>query len=416
VSSYALALSHLIQQLNKPELASVKALLIDLVGDRAAADMLERLLMWWDKTSNPDGWVYKSYKHWWSECRIPQRALADANKALEAVGVERDIRKAEGAPVSHYRLDEQRFSASIATVIGKPISDVLGIISKSISKAEPAPENGFSETEGKPEKSITTYTAQDPTHVVAGMLSDFGVKGPVLQRVAASSTPEQVAAAIEAAQKRAKENPAGFVVDALRYGWNLSPVEAADHAAREGDEPSARDEGKGVLPSEEATAVDEQPLTPLPPAPHAEEPTRPVEEDAEQLWYAAMCQMEAQFDRASFDTWVRGAALLGRQPGLLVVQVSNQYALDMLQHRLYRDVRRLARDIFGERELELSFQVEAKDESAGSTGRDQQPAARSESGRGSGAGPAHHHARVTPPGQRAQQPKGSAANHRPFAG
>jgi chromosomal replication initiator protein len=73
-------------------------------------------------------------------------------------------------------------------------------------------------------------------------------------------------------------------------------------------------------------------------------------------WTAAFHQLEMQLDRASFDTWVRGATLLGFHEGVFVIGVRNTFARDMLQHRLYRNVRRVLTDMYGQ-SVELRFEV-----------------------------------------------------------
>ncbi len=73
-------------------------------------------------------------------------------------------------------------------------------------------------------------------------------------------------------------------------------------------------------------------------------------------WNAAFHQLEMQLDRASFDTWLRGAVLLGVEDGVFVVGVRNSYARDMLQHRLYRNVRRVLGDVYGT-SAELRFEI-----------------------------------------------------------
>jgi chromosomal replication initiator protein len=87
----------------------------------------------------------------------------------------------------------------------------------------------------------------------------------------------------------------------------------------------------------------------------------------QEAWSAAFYQLEIQLDRASFDTWLRGAVFLDYTPpneisaahtegGIFTVGVANSYARDMLQHRLYRDVRRVVSDVWGAR-VELCFEV-----------------------------------------------------------
>lgn len=71
-------------------------------------------------------------------------------------------------------------------------------------------------------------------------------------------------------------------------------------------------------------------------------------------WDAAFHQLEMQLDRASFETWLRGAWLKQVEradclaPGdttVFVIAVRNSYARETLQHRLYRNIRRVLSDV-----------------------------------------------------------------------
>jgi chromosomal replication initiator protein len=73
-------------------------------------------------------------------------------------------------------------------------------------------------------------------------------------------------------------------------------------------------------------------------------------------WNAAYSQLEIQLDRASFETWLRGAVLLGVEDSTFVIGARNSYARDMLQHRLYRNVRRILSDCYGQ-QVELRFEI-----------------------------------------------------------
>ncbi len=78
----------------------------------------------------------------------------------------------------------------------------------------------------------------------------------------------------------------------------------------------------------------------------------------QEAWNIAFSQLEIQLDRASFETWLRGAVFLGcTEDGTYRVGVANTYARDMLQHRLYREIRRVLGDVLGERAVELCFEV-----------------------------------------------------------
>lgn len=81
------------------------------------------------------------------------------------------------------------------------------------------------------------------------------------------------------------------------------------------------------------------------------------------VWNAALNQLEIQLDRANYDTWLRDASFLAfehstapDQAATFVIGVRNSFARDNLQHRLYRTVRRVLRDIYGS-PVELQFEV-----------------------------------------------------------
>ena len=73
-------------------------------------------------------------------------------------------------------------------------------------------------------------------------------------------------------------------------------------------------------------------------------------------WSAAYSQLEIQLDRASFETWLRDAVFLGVEDGVFVIGARNSYARDMLEHRLYRNVRRVLSDYCGQ-QVELRFEI-----------------------------------------------------------
>ncbi len=72
--------------------------------------------------------------------------------------------------------------------------------------------------------------------------------------------------------------------------------------------------------------------------------------EPQRAWEITHSQLEIQFDRASFDTWLKDISFLEYLPeeALFVLGVSNSYALDMLQHRLQRNVCRVLCDVFGQ--------------------------------------------------------------------
>jgi chromosomal replication initiator protein len=88
--------------------------------------------------------------------------------------------------------------------------------------------------------------------------------------------------------------------------------------------------------------------------------------NAKNAWEVAYSQLELQFDRASFNTWLRGTSFLSVEGDTFIIGVRNSYAQDMLQHRLYASVRRVLSDVYG-RTVELRFEVHSL------TARDNRP-------------------------------------------
>lgn len=83
----------------------------------------------------------------------------------------------------------------------------------------------------------------------------------------------------------------------------------------------------------------------------------------QEAWNTALNQLEIQLDRANFDTWLRDAEFLScaspatsEQAAVFTIGVRNSFARDNLQHRLYRSVRRILRDVYGG-PVEVCFEV-----------------------------------------------------------
>src|ERR1700687_1542169 len=67
----------------------------------------------------------------------------------------------------------------------------------------------------------------------------------------------------------------------------------------------------------------------------------------EQIWQTALGQLQMEIPKSTFETWVRGTALLTHEDGSYVVGVNNAYAKDWLENRLSGAVRRTLTGIVG---------------------------------------------------------------------
>lgn len=83
--------------------------------------------------------------------------------------------------------------------------------------------------------------------------------------------------------------------------------------------------------------------------------------EAAKWWKTAYSQLEIQLDHGSVETFLRGVQLVNAEGNLWQFTTVNQYAADMLQHRLYREIRRVLADVIGvdHKQLDLRFAVEA---------------------------------------------------------
>lgn len=78
--------------------------------------------------------------------------------------------------------------------------------------------------------------------------------------------------------------------------------------------------------------------------------------NSEQLWQAALGQLQIEMPRAAFDTWVRDAELLTYEDCTFIIGVRNAYARDWLEDRLLSTVKRVLTGILG-RTVEVRFVV-----------------------------------------------------------
>ena len=102
---------------NNRHVAVVPRVFIDLFeGDHNAAMVLNQLLYWTDRTSDPEGWFYKTYTEWYKELGLSpyqMRRVINGDPRVENpkptlldIGLEVKRKRAPcGSPVIHYRLD-----------------------------------------------------------------------------------------------------------------------------------------------------------------------------------------------------------------------------------------------------------------------------------------------------------------------
>ncbi len=76
----------------------------------------------------------------------------------------------------------------------------------------------------------------------------------------------------------------------------------------------------------------------------------------EQVWQAALGELQLQLTKSTFDTWLRDTSLLSYEDGGFVIGVENAYAKDWLENRLLSTIKRTLTGIVG-RATEVRFVV-----------------------------------------------------------
>ncbi len=79
-------------------------------------------------------------------------------------------------------------------------------------------------------------------------------------------------------------------------------------------------------------------------------------EAARNAWKSAYNQLELQWDRANFETWLRPTNFLSVEADTFIIGVPNSYVCDMLQYRLYDDVKMALCEAM-ETEVKIEFRV-----------------------------------------------------------
>jgi chromosomal replication initiator protein len=82
---------------------------------------------------------------------------------------------------------------------------------------------------------------------------------------------------------------------------------------------------------------------------------------ADEIWQAALGELQLEMTRATFETWVKPTSLMSYEDGRFVITVPNTYAQEWMQNRLLSTVKRVLTGITG-RSVEVKFVVWARDE------------------------------------------------------
>ncbi|WP_049401116.1 conserved phage C-terminal domain-containing protein [Staphylococcus epidermidis] len=89
----------------------IPTIYIRITEDYPSAALLNQMIYWSDRTNRKDGYFYKSYNEWYEELHLTEYQVRRATKKLKSFGfVDTALKKANGAPTLHYKVDTKEVS------------------------------------------------------------------------------------------------------------------------------------------------------------------------------------------------------------------------------------------------------------------------------------------------------------------
>ncbi|PTJ29921.1 conserved phage C-terminal domain-containing protein [Staphylococcus simulans] len=109
----------------------IPVIYLKITEDYPTAALLNQLIYWSDRTNRKDGYFYKSYKEWEEEMHLSKYQVMRSIKKLKNMGiVETALKKANGAPTVHYKVDSEVTSQWIVKFLNNGKSTNLTMDSK----------------------------------------------------------------------------------------------------------------------------------------------------------------------------------------------------------------------------------------------------------------------------------------------
>lgn len=138
---------------------AIPRIYIDLLdSDINTAIVLSQLVYWSDR-GGKNGWIYKSFREWTEETSLSQYQVARCVDKLKALNIiETDVRLANAAPTTHYRVDMETLTNTIIKFLNNGLSRNLTMDYEETSQSD-YEETSQSLTETTKDYTETTATA-----------------------------------------------------------------------------------------------------------------------------------------------------------------------------------------------------------------------------------------------------------------
>lgn len=306
---------------------TIPRVFITMTGETDAALLLGQILYWSDRTTDPEGWFFKSAKEWEEELGLSAYKVNRAVKLLASWGVQTRLKKANGAPTTHYRLDSEQFFESISKFLQNGFSrnSQNGFSRDSQNGFGRNLEIDFQETP----KSLTETTAEITSEITPETTDDV-----VAALAALGLTNRQATVAVKRHQLTLDEV-------AQWRDWKAS-LKKADNATamlvaliKEQRLPPQEQRTKEKGPNSDSSSGSSPSVTE-----HADSLVEVRSSKgtvgtlrAQEVWNRVLEDLLAQIARGEFETWIKPSVLLDVQDGSAIVGVPNIFVRQEIEGR-----------------------------------------------------------------------------------
>jgi len=306
---------------------TIPRVFITMTSETDAALLLGQILYWSDRTTDPEGWFFKSAKEWEEELGLSAYKVNRAVKLLASWGVQTRLKKANGAPTTHYRLDSEQFFEAISKFLQNGFSrnSQNGFSRDSQNGFGRNLEIDFQETP----KSLTETTAEitsestsETTDDVVAALAALGLT----KRQATGVVKRHQLTINEVAQWRdwkaglKKADNATAMLVALIKEQRLPPQE---QPTKEKGPNSDSSSGSSSTATEHADSLVEV---------RSSKGTVGTL-SAQEVWNRVLEGLLTQMARSDFETWIKPSVLLDVQDGSAIVGVPNIFVRQEIESR-----------------------------------------------------------------------------------
>ena len=337
-------------------------------GDHKAAILLSQILYWAERTSDPDGWFYKSYADWHAETGLTEaqvRRILNGDSRVQSqqitlrdIGIETKIKKVKhtGAPTLHYRVNQAKLVEALGHLVGQgepqqceaPTLNIAEDQSCTLSGVNPeqcgaslisSEISTLDQSARDQDQSATQDDEDSDLRLFSPFENRFGklkpATKPLLREQLARLGVDQVQEVLQRCASRGRSW--NYVCRALA---NEEPTSKTVSNSDNSDFQAFSYDGAQIpqkTPETPLLAVSERVLLPITDA------AKPL--SAQSIWEASYHQLEFQLDQGSFSAWVRGSVLVDFDPAVnrFVVAAKSVQAVEMLSQRLKRTIQRILR-------------------------------------------------------------------------